>query len=75
MLLFDLVLVVTGMNVSRKPAHHFGLALIMALIAFFPFRLNPDSLTSIDVAAVIFFGLLAVVFVITGVLRWRHDRR
>ena len=58
--------------VSRKPTHHFGLALIMALIAFFPFRLNPDSLTSIDIAAVVFFGLLAAIFVITGVLRMRH---
>ena len=58
--------------ISKKPTHHFGLALIMALIAFFPFRLNPDSLTSIDVAAVVFFGLLALVFVISGVLRLRH---
>ena len=58
--------------VSQKPTHHFGLALIMALIAFFPFRLNPDSLTSIDIAAVVFFGLLAAIFVITGVLRMRH---
>ena len=75
MMLFDLVLIVTGMNLSRKPAQHFGLALIMATIALFPFRLNPDSLTSIDVAAVIFFGLLAVVFVCSGVLRLRHDGR
>jgi len=61
--------------ISRKPAHHFGLALIMALIAFFPFRVNPDSLTSIDVAAVVFFGLLAVVFVVLGVVRMWHGRR
>lgn len=53
---------------SRKPAHHFGLAFVMALFAFFPFRLNPDSVTSIDVAAVLFFGLLAAIFVVLGIL-------
>ena len=61
---------------SRKPAHHFGLGLIMALFAFFPFRLNPDSFTSIDVAAVMVFGLLAAIFVVLGVLgilRMRRD--
>ena len=75
MLLFDLVLAASGMNLSRKPTHHFGLALIMALIAFFPFQLNPDSLGSIDIAAVMFFGLLAVAFVISGVLRLRQRDR
>jgi len=58
---------------SRKPTHHFGLGLIMALFAFFPFRLNPDSFTSIDIAAVMFFGLLAAIFVVLGVLRMRRD--
>jgi succinate-acetate transporter protein len=57
---------------SRKPTHHFGLAVIMALFAFFPFRLNSDSMTSIDVAAVIVFGLLAVIFVVIGVLAMRR---
>jgi len=48
----------------------------MALFAFFPFRLNPDSFTSIDVAAVMVFGLLAAIFVVLGVLgilRMRRD--
>lgn len=58
---------------SRKPAHHFGLAMIMALFAFFPFRLNPDTFTSIDVAAVVFFGLLAAIFVVLAVLGMRRD--
>jgi len=57
----------------RKPTHHFGLALIMALFAFFPFRLNPDSFTSIDVAAVMVFGLLAAIFIVLGVLGMRRD--
>jgi hypothetical protein len=59
---------------ARKPTHHFGLALIMALFAFFPFRLNPDSFTSLDVAAVVVFGLLAVILVVLGVLAVRRDR-
>jgi hypothetical protein len=45
----------------------------MALFAFFTFRLNPDTVTSIDVAAVIFFGLLAVLFVVFGFLGMRRD--
>lgn len=57
---------------TRKPHHHFGLALIMALFAFFPFRLNPDGLTTIDVAAVIVFGLLAVFLAVFGVLAMRR---
>jgi len=60
---------------SRKPNHHFGLGLIMALFAFFPFRLNPDSFTSIDIAAVIFFGFLAAIFVVLGVLGILRTRR
>ena len=57
---------------TRKPAHHFGLATIMALFAFFPFRLNPDNVSSIDFAAVVFFGLLAAIFIVLGVLGiWR----
>ena len=58
---------------TRKPHHHFGLALIMALFAFFPFRLNPDGLTTIDVAAVIVFGLLAVFLAVFGILSMRRD--
>ena len=57
----------------RKPAHHFGLAMIMGLFAFFPFRLDSVGFTSIDVAAVIVFGLLAAVFVVLGVLGMRRD--
>jgi hypothetical protein len=60
----------------RKPTHHFGLGLVMTLIAFFPFRLNPDGFTSIDIVAVVFFGLLAAIFVvlgILGILRMRRD--
>jgi len=44
----------------------------MALFAFFPFRLNQDNFTSVDVAAVIFFGLLAAIFVVLGVLGIRR---
>jgi len=43
----------------------------MALFAFFPLRLNPDSFTSTDTAAVIVFGLLAAIFVVLGVLGLR----
>jgi len=59
---------------TRKSSHHFALALIMALFAFFPFRLNPDGFTTIDVAAVIVFGLLAAVLTVRGVLSMRRDR-
>jgi hypothetical protein len=48
----------------------------MALIAFFPFRLNQDSFTFVDIAAVMFFGLLAVTFIVLGILgivRMRRD--
>lgn len=58
---------------ARKHTHHFGLALVMALFAFFPFQLNPENLSSIDVAAVIAFGLLAAIFVVLGVRAMRHD--
>ena len=56
---------------SRKATRHFALASVMALFAFFPFRLNPDSFTSIDVAAVLVFGLLAAIFIALGVLGMR----
>lgn len=45
----------------------------MGLFALFPFRLNPESFTAIDVAAVIVFGFLAVIFVVLGVVRLRRD--
>ncbi len=57
---------------ARKATHHFGLAAVMALIAIYPLRLNPDSPTTIDVAAVIFFGLLAVIFIAAGIRRLRR---
>ncbi len=57
---------------ARKATHHFGLAAAMALIAIYPLRLNPDSPTTIDVAAVMFFGLLAVIFIAAGIRRWRR---
>jgi hypothetical protein len=57
---------------ARKATHHFGLAALMALFAIFPLRLNPDSPTTIDVAAVMFFGLLAVIFIVAGILRLRR---
>ena len=44
----------------------------MALFAFFPFRLNLDSFTSVDVAAVIVFGFLAAIFVVLGALGMRR---
>jgi len=58
---------------TRKPTHHFGLALLMALFAFFPFRLGPDSFTALDFAAVIVFGLLAVIFVVLGIMGKRDQ--
>jgi len=44
----------------------------MALFAFFPLRLNPDDFTSIDVAAMVVFGLLAAIFIVLGVLGIRR---
>ena len=52
---------------TRKATHHFGLAALMALFALFPLRLNPDNPTSIDIAAIVFFGLLAGVFIAVGI--------
>jgi hypothetical protein len=58
---------------ARKATHHFGLAAAMALFAIFPLRLNPDNPTAIDAAAVIFFGLLAVIFRAAGLRRLRRS--
>ncbi len=57
---------------ARKATHHFGLAALMALFAIYPLRLNPDSPATIDVAAVMFFGLLAAIFIAAGILRLRR---
>lgn len=51
----------------------FAAALVMVLFALLPFRLNPDSFTAIDVAAVIVFGLLAAFLVVLGVPSLRRD--
>ena len=59
---------------ARKATHHFGLAAAMAIFALFPLRLNPDSATTIDVAAIIFFGLLAGIFVVAGIRTLRRSR-
>lgn len=59
---------------TRNATHHFGLAAVMALFALFPLRLNPDSPTTIDIAAMVFFGLLAVVFVGVGIRNLRRSR-
>jgi hypothetical protein len=59
---------------ARKATHHFGLAEAMALFAIFPLRLNPDSATTIDIAAMVFFGLLAVIFVAAGIRNLRKSR-
>jgi len=45
----------------------------MVLFTLLPFRLNPDSFTAMDVAAVIIFGLLATLLVILNVLGLRRD--
>ncbi len=58
---------------ARKATHHFGLAAVMALFAIYPLRLNPDNSTTIDVAAVVFFGLLAAIFIVAGIRRLRRD--
>jgi len=52
---------------SRKPITNFALALTMALFAILPFRINPESFTVIDVAAVIIFGLVAAYLTICDV--------
>ena len=57
---------------TRKATHHFGLAALMALFALFPLRLNPDSPTSIDIAAMVFFGLLAAIFIAVGIRNLRR---
>ena len=59
---------------TRKATHHFGLAAAMALFALFPLRLNPDSPTTIDIAAMVFFGLLAALFVVAGIRNLRQSR-
>lgn len=59
---------------SRKPTHYFALALVMALFAFYPVRLNPESFTAIDVAAMIFFGLVGVILAVLGILGMRRNR-
>jgi len=59
---------------SRKPSHYFAASLVMVLFAVLPFRLNLERFTELDVAAVIFFGALAVFMLIRGVRRWRHAR-
>lgn len=58
---------------ARKATHHFGLAALMALFAIFPMRLNPDSPTTIDIAAMVFFGLLAAIFVAVGIRNMRRS--
>jgi len=57
----------------RKATHHFGLAALMAVFALFPLRLNPDSPTTIDFAAMVFFGLLAAIFVVVGIQTLRRS--
>ncbi len=57
----------------KKPVHHFAAAVVMVLFALMPFRLNPDSFTTIDTATVIVFGLLAAFLVVLGVLGLRRD--
>ena len=59
---------------TRKATHHFGLAAAMALFALFPLRLNPDSPTTIDIAAMVFFGLLAALFIVVGIRNLRQSR-
>ena len=59
---------------ARKATHHFGLAAVMAVFALFPLRLTPESPTTIDIAAMIFFGLLAVIFVAVGIRNLRRSR-
>lgn len=56
----------------QKSVHHFAVTLVMVLFALLPFRLNPESFTTIDVAAVIVFGLLAAFLVVLGVLGLRR---
>ena len=51
----------------------FAVASVMVLFTLLPFRLNPDSFTAMDVAAVIIFGLLATLLVILNVLGLRRD--
>jgi hypothetical protein len=46
----------------------------MALVAFSPVRLSPESFTAIDFAAMIFFGLAGVILAVLGVLGMRQDR-
>ncbi len=58
---------------ARKATHHFGLAAVMALFAIFPMRLTPDSPTTIDIAAMVFFGLLAAIFVAAGIRNMRRS--
>ncbi len=57
----------------KEPVHHFAVALVMVLFALMPFRLNPNSFTAIDIAAVIVFGLLAAFLVVLGVLGLQRD--
>ena len=53
---------------QRKPARHFGLALLMALFAIYPSRLTPESFTTIDIAAVVIFAIAALALLVVGIL-------
>ena len=53
---------------QRKPARHFGLALLMALFAIYPSRLTPEGLTTVDIIVVIIFSMAALAFLVVGIL-------
>ena len=58
---------------QRKPARHFGLALLMALFAIYPSRLTPEGLTTVDIAAVIIFAIAALAFLVVGILGMKRQ--
>jgi hypothetical protein len=60
---------------QRKPTRFFALALLMALFAISPFRLSPEGLTTVDIAAVIVFSLTALVFLVAGISGVNSQRK
>jgi hypothetical protein len=60
---------------QRKPTRFFALALLMGLFAISPFRLNPEGLTTVDIAAVIVFSLTALVLLLAGILGVQSQRQ
>ncbi len=54
-------------TMQRKPNRHFALALLMAVFAIYPSRLNPEGLTTVDIAVIVIFAIAALAFLVVGI--------